>query len=434
MLDDRQRRRVFAIIFVNQCLGMISHALFQNGFYLNFFTKLGLSSAAIAMVFALPSLLGMVLMLPFSFYSDRFGKRKMALRGQLMVIGSLMLLESAGWRPAWALPLVLTGIIIFSIGNSLQGANWFALMNPIVPSRIRGRFFGWLRVTFQLVGILFTLLITRTLEHSQAMAVFQGLLGIVIAAAILRYFTYARIPELENAQGEEGHHRDVGKALREVLRVPGYLRFNSYLFLITLFTAAVPTVFALMQKDVFAFEPAQITRVGTLFLIGSVIGCWQGGHMVDRLGTRMVFLITHVCYIAAMLAMLAHRWVPWSLPLHAGGCALAFSLTIGLAGVAATYETMALIPSANKSLSTGVTMTLYSGGTALSGLFVARAISWKIPTVEWVQGGETYGVYDSLLLLFSALALVLLAAIGLVPRIADKPTLMPGGGDPRQIG
>ena len=421
MLDDQQRKRAFNIIIITQCLGMVAGALFQNGFYLNYFSKLGISSAAIAMLFALPPLLSVFLLLPFAFYSDRLGKKKLALAGQLLLIASQLIMMAAGWSGAWpAIWVVVGSLVVFSIGGSLQGASWFALLNPIIPKEIRGRFFGRLRVTFQLVSILFTLLITRVLKSSQTMTVFQILLGTVFVATLLRYFTYARIPELENDRGKAAHRNTFRKALAFVLAVPGYVQFNSYVFLITLFTAAVPVVFGLMQKDVFGFTPAQITTVGTLFLVGSVIGCWLGGRVVDRHGTRFVFLVAHVAYAVVMLTMLARHWMPWSLSVHVGGCMLVFSLVGGMAGIAVTSEALALIPASNKSLSTAFTMTLFSGAIALSGLFVSRSISWNILSPEWQMLGSTYTVYDSLILFFATMTLLMLATIGLVPPIMKK--------------
>ena len=37
---------------------MVTSAFFQNGFFLNYFSKLGVSSASIAFLFALPPLIG----------------------------------------------------------------------------------------------------------------------------------------------------------------------------------------------------------------------------------------------------------------------------------------------------------------------------------------------------------------------------------------
>ncbi len=422
MLDERQRKRVFNIIIVTQCLGMITASLFQNGFYLNYFTKLGISSAAIAMLFALPSLLSVFLLLPSAFFSDRFGKRTLGLAGQVLLAMSLGLMMSAGWGgdARLALLLVVVSLTVYSVGGSLQAAGWFALLNPIVPKEIRGRFFGRLRVIFQLASILFTLLITRMLKASQAMTMFQILLGLVLLTALLRYFTYARIPELENAGGEANHRNSFWKALSAVMAEPGYLHFNGYVFLLTLFTAAVPIVFALMQKDVFGFTPSQITHVGTLFLVGGMTGCWLGGRVVDRLGSRIVFVIAHLTYALSMLAMLARHWVPWSLVAHVGGCSLAFSLVGGMIGVAVTSEMLALIPVANKSLSTAFTMTLSNGAIALAGMGVSKVIGWKILSPAWQILGRSYTAYDSLILFFAAMVLLMLVAIGLIPPIGKK--------------
>jgi MFS family permease len=423
MLNDQQRRRAFNTIIVTQCLGMIPLALFQNGFYLNYFSKLGISSAAIAMLFALPPLIGSFLLLPFAFYSDRMGKKRLALFGQVLLIASLVLMVTAGWvTNGTAMLVVVSALLFFCVGGSLQGASWFALLNPIIPKEIRGRFFGRLRVTFMTVCILFTLLVTRVLRASQAMASFQILLGIIFVAALFRYFTYARIPELENVRGEVGPRQSFRQALSAVLGVRGFIPFNSYVFLITLFTAGVPIVFGLMQKDVFKFTPAQITLMGTLFLAGSVAGNWLGGRAVDRYGTRLVFLFTHVAYAVVITGMLVRHGVPWSLPLHAGGCSFFFGMASATAGVAVTAEMLGLIPDANKSLSTAINMSLFNLAVALSGMFVSRSISWDMLVPEWSLLGQSYSIYDSLLFIFATMILLMLVTIGLVPKVVKNKT------------
>ncbi len=346
-----------------------------------------------------------------------FREKKLALVGQqLLISGLVLMMVAGGWNTRLSLPLIVASLLVSCIGGSLQGASWFALLNPIIPEGMRGRFFCRLRVIFQSVSILFTVLITRVLKSSQSMAMFQLLLGLVLVATVLRYFTYARIPELENTRGESGHRQPFLKALRAVLAVPGYIQFNGYVFLITLFTAAVPTVFGLMQKDIFGFAPDQITSVGTMVLVGGMMGCWLGGRVVDRLGIWRVFRVAHVAYVVVMLAMLTRHWAPWPLMVHVKGCVWAFSLVAGVAGVAATSQTLALIPATNKSLSTAFTMSLLCAAIAFAGMFVYRSISWGIFASEWRMLGCTFTVYDSLLLTFATLAVLMLIAIGLVRR------------------
>lgn len=432
MLTDEQRKRAFRIIIMTQCLGMLSAFLFQNGFYLNYFTKLGFSSASFATLAALPSLLSVVLLLPFAFLSDRMGKLKLALMGQVLVVTSMAIMLGAGWiGRGQAMTLVVVSLILFSIGGSLQGASWFALLNPIIPSAIRGRFFGRLRVTFMIVNIVFTLAIAGMLKLTQAMWAFQTLVVVVLVAHIFRYFTYAKIPELEREDGEEHRQRSFRKACLQVFKVPGFLQFNSYLFLITLFTAGVPIVFGLMEKDVFAFTEAQIMMAGNFFLAGNVAGCALGGRAVDKLGTKIVFLITHLAYAGIMILMLGRAAMPWSIYIHVLLCTFLFSITGGVNGIAATSELMALIPATNKSLSTAVNMMLFNFGIALSALFVSRLIEWEILSKAWKLGGQSFTDYDTILIAFASLTILMLATIGLVPKVVKNVELMPGSGVPR---
>jgi hypothetical protein len=91
-----------------------------------------------------------------------------------------------------------------------------------------------------------------------------------------------------------------------------------------------------------------------------------------------------------------------------------------LAGVASTAEMLALIPERNKSFSTALATTLYNAGVALAGLFVSRAIEWRALAARWTAFSVEYTRYDTLLLTFVVMLLVMLFAVGLVPNI-DMP-------------
>jgi MFS family permease len=427
MLTEQKRRQAYRAIILTQCFGMLTYFLFSNGFYLNYFTKLGFSSAAFAMLSSLPWLLGGFLLLPFAYVSDRLGKLKLALIGQAGLIASVLIMMMAGWGGAQlALPLTVIALLIYCFGMSVQGSNWFALLNPIIPAEVRGRFFGRLRVTFLTVNVLFTLLISGVLKLTQSMSAFQMLLGIVLIAHVIRYFTYARIPELEREGDVRGDRHSFRFAMKQVSAIPGYLAFNGYVFLITLFTAGVPIVFNLMQKDVFAFSESAIMVVGNFFLGGTILGCWLGGLSVDRFGTRAALLASHVSYAAVILGMLARHWFPWPLMIHVMLCSALFSMVAGIAGVAITSEALALIPERNKSLSTAVHMVLINWGVALAGLFISWALRWAIFEGRWSMLGQTFTDYDSILLLFALLVFLMLAAIGLVPKVVRKAQILPG--------
>ncbi len=88
-----------------------------------------------------------------------------------------------------------------------------------------------------------------------------------------------------------------------------------------------------------------------------------------------------------------------------------------MAGVAITSEVLALIPPRNKSLSSAINVSLFNWAVALSGLFVSRSIGWKLFAPEWMLFGQTFTVYDTLLLIFATMIVLLLLTIGLIPKV-----------------
>ena len=66
----------------------------------------------------------------------------------------------AGWfqRRVLETQFFSGGSGFFGIGTAMPFSNWFALLHPLIPQQIRGRFFGRLRLTWQGFGFLFSLL------------------------------------------------------------------------------------------------------------------------------------------------------------------------------------------------------------------------------------------------------------------------------------
>ena len=63
-------------------------------------------------------------------------------------------------------------------------------------------------------------------------------------------------------------------------------------------------------------------------------------------------------------------------------------------GIAMTSETLSLIPSENKSLSTGLWMTLYTGGTGLSGTLFSQLLKLGVFSNEWSWMGNPMGIWS----------------------------------------
>ena len=151
---------VYPAIFMTASLGGLSFLAFSNGLLLAYFSRLKIPSSEILFLLALPSILQFLLVLIFSYLSDRVGKKVIGASGLLCSASAFYLFWQAGFIEGfWRYGLTVMGVIFFGVGTAMTFSNWFALLHPLVPQQIRGRFFGRLRLTWQGFGFLFSLLV-----------------------------------------------------------------------------------------------------------------------------------------------------------------------------------------------------------------------------------------------------------------------------------
>lgn len=406
-------KRALRNITIGQCAGLIGPLLFGNGFMLAYVLRLGIPAYRILFLFALMPLIGMALTLPFAYLADLHGKKRIGGAGLAVSIAGFFLLPPAAFMPHNAALWLTAGILIFSIGNTANGASWFALLSPIVPEEIRGRWFGQMRTAWQTTAIVFSLGLAVLLRHCPELYIFQLLLAATGALMIVRLLFYAQIPELEPVNPpRDGFWR----ALGAVLRIPGYLRFCIYIFLLS-FTTTGLGLLGLLEKTVLGFSDSQLLIMGNLLSIGTVAGFFIGGKMVDRLGAKPVFSAGHVVLALALAGVLLRGFLPFPLIVTMGLLSFICGAVQGATGIAGTSELLALIPPANKSISTGFNLTLTAAGASLAGLLNGQILKMKLLPAEWMFLNRPLSHYDILLAGFMLMTLLMFAAPGLVPKI-----------------
>ncbi|MDP7630231.1 MAG: MFS transporter, partial [SAR324 cluster bacterium] len=278
-------------ILTTACLGGVSFLTFNNGFLLAFLSRLEMSGSDILTLLALPLMVQFVLVMPFGYLSDWFGKKFIGLLGMVFSGSGLFLLTFAGVAPFQPTSVVIViGIVAFGVGTAMCGSNWFALLDPLVSEATRGRFFGKLRLTWQGFGVGCFALVTLMLERFPELETYRIVLGILVLFGFIRMLVFAKIPELEQPKPPS---EPLWSSLKKIIKLPGYLPFCSYCFLLSLFTAASPQLFGLLEKEVLQLSDDQLVMLGNLMVAGALIGFVVGGNMVDRIGTKYVFLFCH---------------------------------------------------------------------------------------------------------------------------------------------
>lgn len=422
-LDSLTRRRM-AYIIGAQCLGMLTVLAFTNGFMQMFLQKkLGLPAVDALFYVSLPYLMQALMLMPAAYFSDRYGSKLIGYIGNGLMIAGVASLAAAG-----ALALTAPGPLAHALaffgcagvggGYALYTSNWYALLQPIIPEHVRGRFFGFLRVSWQVVCVLLFVVVSWFLDRSDnAPSTFLTVLAMMTVFLIVRVAVYARIPELETERAPAGQ---LLATLLDIMRRPNYMPFCSYLFLLNLFTGAAPWIFPLLEGDVLGYAPDRVVLMGTVMFVGQIVGFLVGGLLVDRFGTRVVFVCCHLGFGAILGGMVARGLSPLPLPIWIGLMRCLFGVAFGASSIAITSELLGLLPEKNKSLATALALTLMALGISLAGWLAARVVALHILAPTWQWGEQSLSQYDTLLLGCGVMVTLLTITLSLVPSVIRK--------------
>ena len=401
------------------CAGIMPQLFLKNGFLLSYFISMGFESSDVLILLSLPALTLLLLSVPFAYFADRYGKKRIGRLGIYLTIAGYALITAAGfWTGEAASRCIISGILLFGVGLAGMFSGWFALLSPLIPAQSRGRFFGTLRLTWQIFAIGCSMALTYILGRNDATGVYQILLGIFTILLAIQLIPYSRIPE--KIQTAKTPKKSLPEILGDVGSLPGYLPFCAYCFLLFLATGAWPATLGLLEKNVLAFSDDAIVHMGTMLFAGSMLGFFLGGRSVDRYGTKNVFLMVHFLYFVLLSLVLFRNAFPASHLVYYS--IITFGLGAVQAGstIAITSEMISLAPPENTSVVTSLCMSLQWGGAALSGLLSGKLIQYGILAETWQLNDLTMSRYDSLILFYAVLVLVFTTALGLIPSVVKR--------------
>lgn len=423
LTPERRRAAMRSAVF-GQCAGTVGSIVFANGLLLLYLKWLGMSDLAVIRSLAIFEVARAVLLLPAAHVADRHGIKRVGGAGLLMtIVGFAGITAAASFSRPASFVIVLTGITLFSAGYALFSAGWFALLSGFVPRETRGRFFGILRFSWQAVSIVFTAACTLVMPQNPGKGMFQALLLILTLGQADRLWHYRRLPEIAEPAAADA---DWKEAMGHVIRAPRYMPFSAYVFLLSLFTAGGPVLFATVEKEILGLGADGVVMLGTFLMVGYLAGFAAGGLAVDRLGTRVVFLLAHVGYGVSLIGLpLRGMFPPAALVPWLAAVNLGYGFFYAASTIAISTEMLALIPPQRKSLATSLCTTLAALGNALSSWLAAAAISAGMLASTWTLRGAAVSAYDTILVVYGVMVMLLVVTLGLVPSVVGKAEEVP---------
>ncbi|HYE07386.1 MAG TPA: MFS transporter [Planctomycetota bacterium] len=412
------RRRGRRLAIAMQCGSCLAIAALQNGQVLLYLRALGIGSIGVMVLLALPSLIYALAVVPTAYCSDTFGLKRVGRIGAAFTAVGFSLLPVAAVVPAaWVGPTLIAGLAAYAIGTALFSSCWYVIVDPLVAPSARGRFWGRLRFSWQSTALVFGLACTLLVADSSPAWVLALVLAVVACGQWLRAVLYLGLPELVRSRVTPG---GFARALAAAARTPGYLPFCAYVFLLTLFTAACPTLFALIEKESLQLSDNTVIWLGAALMTGSVAGAFAGGPAVDRFGMKSVFIVCHFAY-GLILALFVARGLISDGPEWLAVLTFAFAAVGSAAGIAVSSEMLALLPAENRALAVSVLEMLRSCGVAASTLLSAAVLRSGMLRDAWSVGGLALSPYDAVLTGCATMVVLCVVALGLVPSVIGRP-------------
>jgi MFS family permease len=168
-----------------------------------------------------------------------------------------------------------------------------------------------------------------------------------------------------------------------------------------------------------------VVLLANLGLAGGFVGFVLGGHFVDRFGTRYVFLFCHFGFGACLLGFPLREIMPLPTMVWIGVLHVLVGLIGGASSIAMSTELLALIPKTNTSVATSLCISLTLGATSLSSLIAAWALDLDLLNDSWRFVGHGMSAYDSILLLYGGMVVLMVVTLGLVPSVLHKAEWRP---------
>lgn len=408
------RQRYMLTVIITVSAGIMPQLFFKNGFLLSYFSILGLKSSSILIMLSIPSAVMFLLSVPLAYYADLYGKKRVGAIGIIFTVVGFVLIVVAGFFKINAFLYTISGLFAFSFGFTALIAGWFSLLNPLVPEKIRGTFFGTLRLSWQIFAIACSFIITFILEKNSSINTYQLILAFFTSLLVMQIFLYLRIPELEKADYQK---QSIKSIISYIMGVQGYMPFCAYCFLLMLATGSWPVTLGLLEKDVLLFSDELIVHMGTMLFVGSMLGFYIGGKMVDRFGTRIVFLVVHFSYFVFLFMVLLRGLVPVSYGYYFSFLTFILGLIQAASSIALTSEMMALAPKKYSSVIISFCSALQVGGAAISGVVSGKIIEYGLLSKTWVFKTLILSNYDTLILFNSIMVFVFIVTLGLIPSV-----------------
>lgn len=261
--------------------------------------------------------------------------------------------------------LFLCVMLLGQFFESMAGAFWFPLLHDLIPVNLRGRFFGRLRSLWNGFGLVLVLLSGWFLGHDPAVWQYQVVLLTGVMLGWARNIGILKMPTGNSLSGE--HDFNDWKHY-----VRGLFRQKTLLYFLAYYTALGFLIGFLGQPLILYMKSRGLATNDNIFVycsttFGMILTFMAAGVLVDKLGTKRIFLATHLilCAVCAYVFFLGFMPVETFKAMMPVALVVAGGMS-GASGIACTAQLFHLVPNQGRAFYMSLSFVFIWVGQALS--------------------------------------------------------------------
>ncbi len=320
-LSPAQQRRGMRYIYLGSSAGaVLIMLLIRSGFGTLFIKHLG-GSDGLAMLLGATVGFARIVQIPVSLRVHPANGKKFMLR--CWTVYALTMAAAAffpvvmGIGASTARAVVLTVFVAVAIGQS-GFTFWFPILHDTIPADSRGRFIGKMRAWWS--TSVFVAIVAAGLFLGKSPATWRFQVVIVVAASLvmLRNYFVSRIPVVAESGVDQDDFGDWRKHISNLLRRKDVLIFCGYFAIVGLCIGFLGQPLVLYMRYM-GFPTNENIIITGFTMLGTILALLIGGQLVDRIGTKRVFVATHlllcvVCFSAVGIGMLPRNQARFLMP------------------------------------------------------------------------------------------------------------------------
>ena len=417
-LGESGRRRGRCYAYAATLTGCVSEVMLDSSaIIILYMAMLGGGDMLQMLVNCFSGLSSMLLLIPCVVVIARIGLKNAVHYACLTGCAGYLLMACSPWFGSYRIVAAVSGCMLYCLQRALYGAAWYPLLDAFLRPEDRGRFFGLMRFMYvSISGILF-FLVGMVMGKEPPQWLMQMVIAIAGLASLGRSFCVSRFPEDPGAVRETPNLR---RALGVSIRNGPLTAYAVYVCLLTMaMTSLVPLTYIYLKNYV-GMAAGTVQMISTAGLCGSVTGFFFYGFLLKCIGMKKLEFLVHFSYIILpFLLFIVGKDTPgFSIFITVMLFVLCFVGSLFMCNNSG--ELLSLARPGNKAMATAFIQTYGSMGGFIGRSAASLVLGATMLAPVWELGGMEISRYQSIFLVCSCMAAVMLALVPTLPAVVPK--------------